>query len=78
MEKKIFEFTNESNPSIKVYNTFYAATYGQFPHVSLYSIDEDGNRLEWMVKPKYILKNGLIDSIVYDLGSELTGIIVLG
>jgi hypothetical protein len=31
-----------------------------------------------MVKPKYILKNGLIDSIVYDLGSELTGIIVLG
>ncbi len=79
----VIEFTAISNPSLLTYNTLYAPTHGQWPRITLITIDADNNRIERIEKPTYIMtdKDGtiddLIDSIVYDLAQPETGYMIL-
>ena len=76
---KIFEvipFADTQFPEISDYS-IYAATYGQYPVLRIFVIDEDGNRLESTQVPKFIMVDGSIESITFDLGFVQTGFIYL-
>lgn len=72
----IIKFTNESSPSIANYNSLYADTFGQLPLVRIWTYDA-GDYQEQGARPKYLMIDNLIDSIVFDLGTPQTGFIIL-
>lgn len=71
-------FTNINNPSIPDYS-IYTVTYGQYPQVELYFIDENGCRAKHSADPIFVLGiGGLIESINFGtLADPLTGFILL-
>lgn len=73
----IIPFVDDQAPSILNYNTIYALSYGQYPILSIYTADDDGNYLQRSELAKLVLVDGLIDSIVYDLAEIATGFIIL-
>lgn len=76
--KSIVEFAvATSTPSIENYNRDYAPKYGQYPTVKLFTIDTDGNRQESDQKPIFEMVDGLISKIKYDIGSGITGFIII-
>ena len=75
--KTIIPFTTTATPTISNYQTTYSISYGQYPNLRLIWVDGDGNWNEWMQAPKFTLSAGVVDSISWDLGEELTGFIIL-
>ena len=73
----IISFILTQYPSILNYQEDYAALYGPYPRVQLYTFDEDDNMLERADKPKRVIVADVLDSIVWDLGYEDSGIIIL-
>lgn len=77
VQPAIISFTATAAPGIINYQANYAALYGKYPRVSLITFDEDDNMIDRMEKPKRIIVADLLDSIIWDLGMEDTGIIIL-
>lgn len=77
MKKDIFKFTATATPTIPNYQTTYAATHGENPLLALRIPDEEGNIIDRREQAKFVMVKGRIDSIVYDLGEEQTGFIIL-
>lgn len=76
VDYEIINFVNESSPSIINYNIDYV-TYGQYPTVILVTYDEFGVEEVNQATPKRNLIGGLLNSIVYNMGSPTTGFIIL-
>lgn len=76
MEKLTIEFTHESRPAIRDYNTYLAGDYGLYPSVSLIIIEDDENWYESAQRPCFKIADGLIDKIYWDLGEPRNGFIV--
>jgi hypothetical protein len=77
----IIRFTNEQSITITNYTTNYAPTYGQDPAISLftYGFDQDGNSIEveYQGEPIRTRINGLLETIVFDIGSPDSGYITI-
>jgi hypothetical protein len=76
------EFTDTNTPSIENYDQDYAPSFGQFPSVTLHTYDEESNRIERSERPRFILVDGRIDRITFDIspkdnGEPQSGIIIL-
>lgn len=80
-EPIVIPFNNTPTPSIHDYDRDYAWIYGQFPTVMLITVNKDENDQDVevirLVEPKRNKLLGVLDSIVWDLGEEVTGYIVL-
>ena len=76
-------FTATKTPSLTSYSTVYAPVYGQFPKITLITLDASNNRIERSEKPVYnmTLQDGSIDdtisSITFDLAIAETGFIII-
>ena len=73
----VIEFTANASPSILNYDTKYSKIFGQYPKVMLLIDDGNGNELESQHVPVRNRTDGELTSIVYDLGEEFTGKIIL-
>ena len=74
--KPIFAFTAIASPSILNYSATWSDQYGQYPVVRiLVTVGADYQELS--ITPKFVIVGGLIDSIVFDLGTPQTGFIIL-
>lgn len=73
----IISFAATQYPSILNYQINYATSYGAYPKVLLFTFDENNDMLERADKPKRVILNDVLDSIVWDLGYEDSGIIIL-
>jgi hypothetical protein len=76
------EFTATNTPSVENYDADYAATFGQYPSVTIHTYDDDGNRMERSERPLFMLVDGRIDRITFDLapkdnGDSQSGIIII-
>jgi hypothetical protein len=76
IENAIIYFTDTATPSITGYNTTYTL-YGQYPTTICVIVDEFGTEQISQVTPKYTRILGLLDSITFDIGSNVSGYIVL-
>lgn len=78
ISKAIVPFINSDTPRIDDYSE-YTELYGQFPIITLYAIDESGNRVERTEKPYFILNvENLITSVSFgNVGELLTGFITI-
>jgi hypothetical protein len=74
---EMIQVTATATPTVSNYQTRLAGIFGEYPKVRLFITDGDGNRYESMQNPKFIIVDDLVDSIVYDLGEEITGYILL-
>jgi hypothetical protein len=75
--KTVIPFTVTASPSVTDYQTNYAF-YGEHPTVKLKTIDGDGNYIERLEQAKFIMVDGLLDSIAWDLaGVNETGFIII-
>lgn len=70
-------FIGDASPSILDYNLMYSSTFGDYPDVRIWIWDGVSGHDELSIKPKFIMVGGLLDSIVYDLGTPQTGFIIL-
>ncbi len=70
----IIPFTSSALPTITGYQATYAAIYGEYPNVECWMVDGD-LRTQLMQPPNFTTVLGLIDTIYFDLGFELTGFI---
>lgn len=62
----IISFIATDTPTIDNYNTLYAPTFGEYPDIKLYTIDESENRIARSEQPYFILDvDGLIESISF-------------
>lgn len=69
-------FTDDAMPSITNYNRDYAS-YGQYPTTILIMVQGDVQQINQLTPARNIVE-GLLDSIVYDLGGQpATGFIIL-
>lgn len=75
----IIPFTLTSAPSVLNYQSKYSALYGAWPRVSLFTYDENDDLIERMEKPRRVIVEDKLDSIVWYLGEgmEDTGVIIL-
>lgn len=79
----VISFTQIQYPSVLNYQEDYAALYGPYPKVQLFTFEEstesgvDDVMLERADKPKRVIVADVLDSIVWDLGYEDSGIIIL-
>lgn len=79
----VISFTANKTPSLFSYATLYSPTHGQFPRITLITLDASNNRIERSEKPKYImtLQDGTIDdtisSITFTLAKPETGFIII-
>lgn len=75
----VISFVQNANPSVLNYQEDYAALYGPYPRVILLTLDPDSddNMLERADVPKRVMVADVLDSIVWDLGYEDSGIILL-
>lgn len=80
----VISFNNTQYPTIDNYQEDYAALYGPWPRVQLFTFEEnvESGSLEEVLmeredKPKRTILNDVLDSIVWDLGYVDSGIIIL-
>ncbi|MFA5934999.1 MAG: hypothetical protein WC827_03890 [Candidatus Paceibacterota bacterium] len=79
----IISFTQTQYPSVLNYQEDYASLYGPWPRVQLFTFEEstesgiDDVLLERHDKPKRNIAADVLASIVWDLGYEDSGIIIL-
>jgi len=72
----VIPFTSTATPTVSDYNTNYADIYGQYPVIECWLVDGDTRTL--LIQPPIItLVNNLIDTILFDLGFENTGFIII-
>jgi len=76
LENAIIYFVDTPTPSITSYNTTYPA-YGQYPTTILVIVDEFDTEQISQATPKLTRISGKLDSITYDIGSNVSGYIVL-
>jgi hypothetical protein len=70
------DFVNNATPSIVGYQANYAAKFGEYPIITLFTIN-DGEEWERQEKPVYNRTGGLLNSVHYDLSSPETGFIII-
>lgn len=82
-------FTASSQPTISDYQTDqedpedalktlnYSEDYGEYPQIRLVITVDESTRYESQQKPQFTYVDGLIDTIFFDLGDELTGYILI-
>ena len=72
----VIPFTSTATPTVSDYNTNYADIYGQYPVIECWLVDGDTRTL--LIQPPIItLVTDLIDTILFDLGFENTGFIII-
>ena len=72
----VIPFTATATPTISAYQATYAHVYGEYPVVECWLVD--GTTRTLLMQPPIIsLSAGLIDSIMFDLGFENTGFIII-
>jgi hypothetical protein len=76
-EKETVSFSATQTPSIENYQVTYAAKFGEYPTVKLFTTDGNGNRIPRSEVPVYELVNGKVSRIVWDLPEEVSGVIVI-
>ncbi len=64
-------------PKILDYDKLYAPIYGEYPTVKLFTINDKGNRIPRDNVPEYVLTDGKVTSIEYDIPDEITGVIII-
>ena len=70
-------FTATLTPTEANYAADYAPTYGLYPKVQLLVSDGAGNYFEKEQKPKWIYTDGVLTSLEWQFGEEITGIVIL-
>jgi hypothetical protein len=70
--KDVIEFTATALPTIT-----WAATHGQYPEVRCIVVVDSTTEYELQQKPQFTKVDGLIDTIFFDIGEEMTGYIIL-
>ena len=75
-EFEVVPFTTTATPTITNYNTAYSLKYGQYPDISCWQVDGD---TKWKLQATAIFTTvgGLIDTISFDLGFEVSGFIII-
>ena len=79
------DFTNNATPGLLNYRTAiiplttltYLARFGEYPKARMFWFDENGDAWEWMQTAKYTIVGGLVQGFAWDLGSEMTGYIII-
>ncbi|MFZ4705469.1 MAG: hypothetical protein ACOYMF_05620 [Bacteroidales bacterium] len=79
---EVVEFTDTNTPAIEDWPGGYAASFGQYPSVTVQVTDESGNRIERQERPTFEITEGLISRITFDLmppddGGTHSGIIII-
>ena len=75
--KDVVGFTATATPTVTAYNTTWAAIHGQYPHVRCMIIVDATNEYELQKMPTFTKVDGLIDTIYFDIGEEMTGYIII-
>jgi predicted transcriptional regulator len=77
LKKTIITFTNEDIPTIPNYNLLYSSLHGQNPDVRCIIQVSPTVRYERQQNPQFTYVSGLISTIYFELGEELTGYLIL-
>lgn len=77
LKKTIITFTTDDTPTIANYNLLYSSLHGQNPDVRCIIEVTPLIRYERQQNPQFTYLNGLISTIYFDLGEELTGYMIL-
>lgn len=75
--KTTIAFTSSERPTISDYNTRYADIFGKYPNVRCVITVDENSGYQLQQDPQFTYKDGLIDTIYFDIGEAVSGCLIL-